>query len=385
MIMTNKVTVLDVETTGVGNTDRVVEIATLTLDRATGEVVDRFETLVNPERDIGPTSIHGVSAKMVELAPTFGEVAHAIARRVDGSVLVAHNLAFDSRMLRNEFERWGGKFDPGDGFCTLQATGMKLAAACETLGVAIRYTHRAASDCEATAMLAMKCRPQWENLQVATAEWTGKESGKRTVVRSAYETDDRDVTSHLLDYTNISYLTDRRLIYADALDHALNDYELDERESIALSELATLLGLGPEQVARIHQQYLDSIIRAAQRDGRISEAEHTIIERMMTSLGVRGVAVPPITDHSFALSGIQPKTICFTGEVVIRNHTYTRVHMESIAALHGISPKGGVSRNCDLLVAADPASNSGKARRARELNIPIIGAAEFLAIFGSGA
>lgn len=136
--MTNKVTVFDVETTGVGNRDRIVEIATLTLDMATGEVVDRFETLINPERDVGPTSIHGVSPRMVELAPTFGEVAQAVVRRVDGSILVAHNLAFDTRMLRNEFERVGGAFDPGSGFCTLQATGMKLATACETLKIKIR-------------------------------------------------------------------------------------------------------------------------------------------------------------------------------------------------------------------------------------------------------
>ena len=150
--MTSKVTVLDVETTGVGNRDRIVEIATLTLDAATGEVLDRFETLINPQRDIGPTSIHGVSASMVELAPTFGEVAYAIARRLDGSILVAHNLAFDARFLQNEFERLRGRFDPGNGFCTLQATGMKLAAACESLGVMINNAHQAAGDVEATAM-----------------------------------------------------------------------------------------------------------------------------------------------------------------------------------------------------------------------------------------
>ena len=381
--MTNKVTVFDVETTGVGNRDRIVEIATLTLDVATGEVVDRFETLINPERDIGPTSIHGVSPGMVELAPAFSEVAQAVVRRVDGSILVAHNLAFDTRMLRNEFERVGGAFDPGNGFCTLQATGMKLATACETLKIKIRNTHQAAGDVEATAMLAMRCGPRWENLEPATAEWTGMENQKRTVVRPADASGERDVTSHLLDYTDISYLADRRLIYADALDHALNDHEIDSQEAVALSQLAELLGLRTDQVARIHQQYLESIIKAAQRDGRISEAEHNIITRIRSSLGVPEVPVPPVTDAVHAPLNPQTRTVCFTGEVVIGQHTYTRVHMESIAALHGIQPKNTVSRNCDLLVAADPASNSGKARRARDLNIPIVGAAEFIAIFGT--
>ncbi len=382
--MTSKVTVLDVETTGVGNRDRIVEIATLTLDVATGEVVDRFETLINPQRDIGPTSIHGISARMVELAPTFGEVAHAVARRVDGSVLVAHNLAFDARFLQNEFERLGGEFDPGNGFCTLRATGMKLAAACEDLGVMLSNAHQAAGDVEATAKLAIKCGLPWENCEPAIAEWRGRENPKRTVVRAAYETEERDVISHLLDYADISFLADRRLIYADALDHALNDHELDADEQASLSQLADLLGLQTEQVARIHRQYLESIITAAQRDGRISDAEHTIITRMMSALGIYDVLVPPVTDTAPAINNLRPTTICFTGEAVIGGHTYTRVHMEAVAALHGITPKNAVSKNCDLVVAADPASNSGKARRARELNIPIIGAAEFLAMFGTG-
>lgn len=380
--MIRKVTVFDVETTGVGNGDRIVEIATLTLDYATGEIVDRFETLINPERDIGPTSIHGVSAGMIELAPTFEEAAHAITRRIDGSILVAHNLAFDTRMLKNEFERIGGKFDPGEGFCTLRATGMKLAAACEASGVNLRNAHQAASDAEATMSLALRCEPAWENRAPATAECAKIETHKRTVVRPASDTDDRDVISHLLDYTDISFLVDRRLIYADALDHALNDHVLDSQESAALSELAERLGLSNQQVGRIHELYLAGIIKAAQRDGRISEAEHSILTRIQSSLSAMGVRIPPITERKHTLRNIQANTVCFTGEVVVGGCVYTRIHMESIAALHGLAPKNTVSRDCDLLVTADPASNSGKARRARELDIPMVSASEFIAAYG---
>ncbi len=56
-----RIAVIDVETTGLYNTDRVVEIAILTLD-CDGRVHDEFETLVQPLRDVGPTWIHGVDA-----------------------------------------------------------------------------------------------------------------------------------------------------------------------------------------------------------------------------------------------------------------------------------------------------------------------------------
>jgi DNA polymerase-3 subunit epsilon len=53
--------------------------------------------------------------------------------------------------------------------------------------------------------------------------------------------------------------------------------------------------------------------------------------------------------------------------------------LEAMAAASGLQPVSGVSRkSCDLLVAADVASSSGKAKRARDLGIPVISAGEFL-------
>jgi hypothetical protein len=46
--------VVDVETTGVLNSDRIVEVAAVTLS-PNGQVVDEWDTLVNPGRDVGPT------------------------------------------------------------------------------------------------------------------------------------------------------------------------------------------------------------------------------------------------------------------------------------------------------------------------------------------
>ena len=69
----------------------------LTLDPRTWEPTDEYETLINPERDVGPVGIHGITASMVEAAPTFPEIITTLAHRLHGAILIAHNLSFDAR------------------------------------------------------------------------------------------------------------------------------------------------------------------------------------------------------------------------------------------------------------------------------------------------
>ena len=64
-----RLVVIDCETTGFSRYDRIVEIAVVTLDPRTFEPVDEYDTLINPERDLGPVGVHGITASMVEAAP----------------------------------------------------------------------------------------------------------------------------------------------------------------------------------------------------------------------------------------------------------------------------------------------------------------------------
>ena len=137
--MSGRIAVVDVETTGLLKSDRVIEVAAVVLNRR-GEIIDEYDTLIDPQRDIGPTDIHGVTASMVSAAPTFQDVAASLGSRLHGAVLVAHNLSFDLRMLVNEFGRLGATLVSGDGICTLKATGERLNIACERFGVALEGT-----------------------------------------------------------------------------------------------------------------------------------------------------------------------------------------------------------------------------------------------------
>jgi len=54
--------IVDVETTGFSpKADRIVEVAAL-LVTPEGEVTDTFTTLVNPQRHVSATEIHGLTA-----------------------------------------------------------------------------------------------------------------------------------------------------------------------------------------------------------------------------------------------------------------------------------------------------------------------------------
>src|SRR4051812_14795166 len=96
---------VDLETTGADpGVDRVVEIGVVLLDEA-GGVEHEFSTVVDPGRDVGATSIHGIRASDVVGAPTFTEVAPYLAALLSGRVVVAHNALFDLRFLAREFGR----------------------------------------------------------------------------------------------------------------------------------------------------------------------------------------------------------------------------------------------------------------------------------------
>ena len=91
------IAVIDVETTGLNpfRSERIVEVGAMLMSDG-GEVVGEFTSLVNPERDVGLTRIHGISAADVAEAPRFSEIAHAFAEFLSpASAIAGHNVRFD--------------------------------------------------------------------------------------------------------------------------------------------------------------------------------------------------------------------------------------------------------------------------------------------------
>ena len=102
--------VVDVETTG-GRPPhhRVTEVGAVKIRG--GEVIDTFQSLINPERHIPATitRITGISNAMVADAPRFAEIADAFAEFMGESIFCAHNVNFDYGFIAAEYrrlERW---------------------------------------------------------------------------------------------------------------------------------------------------------------------------------------------------------------------------------------------------------------------------------------
>ncbi|TLP81291.1 exonuclease domain-containing protein [Maribacter sp. ACAM166] len=153
--------ILDIETTGGKfNEEGITEIAIHKFDGQ--KVVDKFISLINPEKDIQPfvVKLTGINNKMLQTAPKFYEVAKRIIEITEDTVLVAHNAQFDYRILRTEFRRLGYNFERKT-LCTVDlsklllpdAESYSLGKLVRSLGIPVTDRHRANGDALATIKL----------------------------------------------------------------------------------------------------------------------------------------------------------------------------------------------------------------------------------------
>ena len=103
----------DLETTGLSaQNDRITEIGAVRLHN--GEITDRFDIFVDPERPIPEkiTQLTSITNEMVQGAP---KEAEALQQFFDfcgeNAVLVAHNASFDASFVRAALQRQGKPFE----------------------------------------------------------------------------------------------------------------------------------------------------------------------------------------------------------------------------------------------------------------------------------
>lgn len=182
--------ILDIETTGGKyNEEGMTEIAIHKFDGK--EVIDKFITLVNPEIPIQPfvVQLTGINNKMLRNAPKFHEIAKRIVEITEGCVLVAHNAAFDYRILKLEFERLGYSYIK-DTLCTVELSrklipdqdSYSLGKLCKNLGIPMSDRHRANGDTIATVKLFKILLSKDNEKEIITANI--KAEGKNKAVLS---------------------------------------------------------------------------------------------------------------------------------------------------------------------------------------------------------
>lgn len=91
--------IFDFETTGLTNSDEIIEYAFL--EYKNNELVSSITSLIKPSKLISDniTQITGISNSDVAKKSTIDKHVNAIAAFIDGKDLIAHNVSFDLRFL----------------------------------------------------------------------------------------------------------------------------------------------------------------------------------------------------------------------------------------------------------------------------------------------
>ena len=167
--------VTDTETTGArAGEDRLVEIGAVKMKG--GEVLDRFQQLINPERHVPRriARLTGISTATVFGEPLAAEVLPTYVDFLGDGILVAHNLPFDLRFLEVELDLAGLPPLRNEGLDTLRLArrllptlpSKGLTGLAKHFGIEVRGRHRALGDAEATAellqRLIMRLRTEFE-------------------------------------------------------------------------------------------------------------------------------------------------------------------------------------------------------------------------------
>ena len=161
---------VDIETTGLDlDRDRITEVGAVRFE-ADGRVLDSFESLVNPSREI-PRFIEemtGITNRAVKGAPALSDIAATLMDFAGDSTIVGQNIGFDLAFLRR-----GAVYFPGQAVDTaalsrllipnLPRRGLMDLAA--HLGVPAEEHHRALPDARAAANIFVALRKQAETVE----------------------------------------------------------------------------------------------------------------------------------------------------------------------------------------------------------------------------
>lgn len=163
------ITVFDIETTGLDprKGHRIIEIAGIRIENGTIQTAGSFLSFVNPEREIPweAKQIHKISDETVKGAPGIEEVLPKFLEFASGSLLAAHNAAFDISFLTAEKELCWGYIDLPECLCTMRLSqalfprefGHSLEVLARRLKLPIPATrHRALPDVTLTAQALLK-------------------------------------------------------------------------------------------------------------------------------------------------------------------------------------------------------------------------------------
>ena len=175
----------DLETTGLDpDKDEIINIALVRFEN--GCIAESLDFIVKPQKELSPfvNYLTGISQSELDDAKPFKEIASQILDFIKELPLVAHNVAFDSKIFMLALNRNGFKnceFVFWDSLAIAQAAWVfeshKLANLAKMLNIEFSVSHRALPDAEVCGKVFLaglaeleKCEKSvYENLQKVAA------------------------------------------------------------------------------------------------------------------------------------------------------------------------------------------------------------------------
>lgn len=396
--------VLDFETTGFSRHDRVIEIGVVLLD-ANCRVERTWQTLVQPNRGFDNSDVHGITPTNLVGAPTFEHVARRFAEVLNGRVIVAHNASFEYNFLTNEFGRLGIELADGNWLLDTMVLArqfmpgqpVSLKNVLTIMGIKNRAAHTALADAEATAAVLQRfvqARPdivdyaeplyfapaQLAQLRISDVPLLERNNVRATGdVAAAGTAADSTATGTAADQQTSEKQWLQELAqhvprtgdeasdqYIGFLVQAMVDGRLDMRELSKLHGIAAEHGLSADDVNMLHEQYLQQLIVQAWADGVVTEQERRWLISIAGELNIERERVEELVTSARKLELRPGDRVTFTGAMATPREVWERR-----ARAAGLDV-GGVIKVSVVLVAADVNTQSGKAKKARALGIPIV-------------
>ena len=166
----DEIVCFDIETTGLKvRREAITEIGAVVLKN--GEITERFQTFVNPNRRLTPEIIGltGITDAMLADAPQLKDALMAFLQFVNGRPLAAHNAEFDISFIREGCRKVGLEFDPTYVDSLILAQNLlpelhkyKLDIVAEHLDLPAFNHHRASDD---AAMVGYMLIPFFEKMR----------------------------------------------------------------------------------------------------------------------------------------------------------------------------------------------------------------------------
>ncbi len=398
--------IIDVHATGsdAEGIDRVVEVAVVHAD-VDGRVTGAWDTLVNPCRGVGATSVHGIADVDVRTAPTFAQIAPRLVELLAGRVLVAHNARFDTRFLIAELTQAGLLMrDEPQSVCTMRLAADLLPgarrsrrdccdaydielgdaprAAAEALATAELLRHYLAADRDASSWSALLQRAadhEWPPVTVLDVDWVAREAASAPA---------QHYLQRIAERTPVASAPGADAEYLALLDRCLVERTISRRRSDQLVALAADLGIDRDHAAVLHRRYFDALVQIAWEDGVLTAGERADLGTVAALLQVEpalfeaATAAPPLKETRIATRPDRPLVpgdlVAVAGETV-----RARAAWEQDLRDRGFVPAAAVTRQVRLVIAADVDVSTGRARKAREYGIPIVDERSFADLVGT--